>query len=118
MLGDARILHLSTSIPNNPEEGTLVYGVTKAAFLRLGHQLNVEPALRKNGVVCSSLSPGMAPTEDTTDKVENTQVESSPLVKYIDEALAKGWTTPMEGQDGLLAFVDHLMSMDAEAFAG
>ena len=50
-LGDARILHLSTSIPNNPEEGTLVYSVTKAAFYRLGQQLNIEPALRENGVV-------------------------------------------------------------------
>ena len=60
----------------------------------------------------------MAPTEDATHKVEKAGVESSPLVKYIDEALAKGWTTPMEGQDGLLAFVDYLLSMDAETFAG
>ena len=58
-----RVLRLWTSVAHRPQRGALTCGVSKKAFYRLHEQLNME------GVVCGSLSPGLACAKGMRDHV-------------------------------------------------
>jgi len=110
--GNGRILHLGTSVAFRPQEGTLVYGVTKMAFHRLYQQINVE----KNSVPCGSISPGMVDTEGVLDHWKKARDANLPHVRYFEEAYQdqRKMMTPMSS---LMHFFEDVLEMDETTFS-
>ena len=83
--GAGRVLHLGTGVAHNPQQGTAVYGVTKAAFHRLYQQLNAD--LRGGGSMVSvgSVSPGVVDTAGVREHVEAARRHALPHVAWFDE---------------------------------
>mmetsp|Transcript_14851 Transcript_14851/g.33821 ORF Transcript_14851/g.33821 Transcript_14851/m.33821 type:complete len:288 (-) Transcript_14851:8-871(-) len=96
------IVHLGTSVSDWPQVGTTTYGVTKAAFKRLGQQLQVE----LSGVVDVALiTPGVVDTEGLREHVSKAHAAFLPHAHYLEKALPGG-TSPSE----LTSFVDWVLS--------
>mmetsp|Transcript_89444 Transcript_89444/g.239751 ORF Transcript_89444/g.239751 Transcript_89444/m.239751 type:complete len:288 (+) Transcript_89444:19-882(+) len=96
------IVHLGTSVADWPQVGTTTYGVTKAAFKRLGQQLQVE----LSGIVDVALiTPGVVDTEGLREHVSKAHAAFLPHAHYLEKALPGG-TTSSE----LTSFVDWVLS--------
>ena len=82
---DGRVLHLGTGVAHRPQQGTAVYGVTKAAFHRLYQQLNADLRGAGSQVSVGSISPGVVDTAGVREHIEAARRHTLPHVAWFDE---------------------------------
>ena len=82
---DGRVLHLGTGVAHRPQQGTAVYGVTKAAFHRLYQQLNADLRGAGSQVSVGSISPGVVDTAGVREHIEAARRHMLPHVAWFDE---------------------------------